>query len=268
MRSYHAKTVVVTGAAGGMGQAICRRFGRAGARLGLLDLNLAGAEQLAAELAQSNIDAVAVACDVTSFESCRNAMTQIRSHWGAIDVLVANAGITHRSALSETRVEVLRKVMEVNYFGAVNCTRAALEALVAARGQIVVISSIAGFAPLYGRAGYAASKHALHGFFDTARTELAQLGIGVTIVCPGFTATGIAGAALDAHGRLTEHPQSTLGRIATPEEVADRLLRAAARDKRLLVLSTVGRLTRLLTRIAPGLYEKLMARALRRELQR
>ncbi len=260
--------MVVTGAAGGMGQAFCRRFGQAGARVGLLDLNLEGAETFAHKLAGEGIDSEPVQCDVTDFESCCKALARVKERFGSVDVVIANAGITHRSSLLETQISVYHKIMNVNYFGAINVTKAALDSLIEGRGQIVVISSIAGFSPLFGRTGYAASKYALHGFFDTARTELAKYGVDVTLVCPGFTATGISTAALDGDGKLTQHPQSTLGSIATPERVADKLFKAASHNQRLLVLSTVGQVTRLLMRISPGLYEKLMARSMRKELQR
>jgi len=268
MRTYTGRTVVITGAAGGMGRAFARRFAAAGARLALLDLKHESVSAFTADLQAEGVEAEAVTCDVTDFVSCSDAIAKARRRFSSVDVLIANAGITHRSALRETDLQVYRKVMDVNYFGAVNCAKAALEDLISARGQIIVISSIAGFSPLLGRSGYAASKYALHGFFDTARTELAPHGVGVTIVCPGFTATGITTAALDGDGKRTRHPQSTLGRIASPDEVAEKLFRAASRNQRLLVLSKVGRTTRLLTRLAPGVYEKLMARSLRRELER
>jgi short-subunit dehydrogenase len=133
---------------------------------------------------------------------------------------------------------------------------------------IIVISSIAGFAPLLGRTGYVASKHALHGLFDSLRAELRETGVGVTIACPGFTATNIAKNALDGDGSITLHPQSTMGTAASPESVAEKVFQAATRSKRLVVLSAVGRLTRVLTKFFPGFYERSMAQVLRSELDR
>lgn len=268
MRYYNGKTVVITGAAGGMGCAFSRRFAAAGARLALLDIDAGRLTALEEGLRKSGIETVAVRCDITDYTQCEAALAKAKAAFGSIDVLIANAGITHRSAFACTEMAVYHRVMEVNFFGAVYCARAALPALSESKGQIIVISSIAGLAPLLGRTGYAASKHALHGFFDSLRAELAAQGIAITIVCPGFTATGISQAALDADGSLTRHPQSTFGPIATPEQVANAIFRAASRERRLVVLSAVGKLTYWLTRWAPGLYEKLMARALRRELQR
>jgi NAD(P)-dependent dehydrogenase (short-subunit alcohol dehydrogenase family) len=267
-RHFAGKTVVVTGAGGGLGAAYCRRFARAGAKLGLLDLDLARVRALGVELAAEGFECLALACDVTDEDACRRAIAAVIERFGGIDVLINNAGITHRSAFADTDSVVFRKVMDVNFFGAVLCTKAALPSLVERRGLIIAISSIAGLAPLYGRTGYAASKHALHGLFDSLRSEVAASGVDVMIVCPGFTATGIGAAALDGNGQVTKHPQSTVGRVALPENVADTVFRAAQRRRRLLVLSAAGKATQLLTKLFPALYERLMARALRRELER
>jgi NAD(P)-dependent dehydrogenase (short-subunit alcohol dehydrogenase family) len=268
VRNYSGKSVVITGAAGGMGQAFARRFAKAGARLALLDLDGAAASGQAEELNSQGHSALGLACDVSDEDSCRAAMDKAISFLGGVDLLINNAGITHRSAFAQTDAAVFRRVMGVNFFGSLYCTQAALPSLLEHNGQVVVISSIAGFAPLLGRTGYAASKHALHGLFDSLRTELVGSGVDVLIVCPGFTRTGITTAALDGDGTTTKHPQSTLGRISEPEVVVEAVFKAAQKNKRLLVLSPVGKLTRVLTRIAPGMYEKLMARSMKRELER
>lgn len=268
MRTYSGKSVVITGAAGGMGQAFAQRFARAGARLALLDLDGAAAAGQAGELNAQGHSAVGLSCDVSDETSCREAVGQAISYLGGVDVLINNAGITHRSAFAQTESEVFRRVMGVNFFGSLYCTQAALPSLVEHHGQIIVVSSIAGFAPLLGRTGYAASKHALHGLFDSLRSELTDDGVDVLIVCPGFTRTGITTAALDGDGSTTKHPQSTVGSISEPAEVAGAVFKAAQKNQRLLVLSPVGKLTRLITRLAPGLYEKLMAKTMKKELER
>ena len=267
-RDFSDKVVVITGAAGGMGRALSRRFGQAGARLALLDLDPEAVREFARELEAESIECMALGLDVSDEAACRRAMDAVAERLGRMDVLINNAGITHRSAFSKTEAAVYRRVMNVNFFGSLYCTQAALNRLIETRGLIITISSIAGFAPLLGRTGYAASKHALHGLFDSLRAELYEAGVGVLIVCPGFTSTNIDKNALDGDGSLTSHPQSTVGKAASPESVAQAIYRAAVRNKRLLVLSTVGRLTRLLTRLCPSLYERIMARSLRSELER
>jgi NAD(P)-dependent dehydrogenase (short-subunit alcohol dehydrogenase family) len=268
-RDFTGKTVVITGAAGGLGSAFARRFGKAGAKLGLLDVSADGLQTISRELETNGVENAAFACDITRAEECRDAIAGVIQRFGAIDALINNAGITHRSAFRETDVAVFRRVMNINYFGSLYCTKAALESLIERKGLIVVISSVAGFSPLLGRSGYAASKHALHGLFDSLRTELKHMGVDVTIVCPGFTATGIATKALGGDGQITTHPQSTFGRISKPDEVAEAVFQAACRGgRRLVVLSAVGRLTRIVHKISPGLYERLMARSLASELKR
>ena len=242
------------------------RFARTGARLAA-DVDAAGARALA-ELVRLGSEAVALDCDVRDEAACIRAIASVVERFGCVDVLVNNAGLTHRSAFADTDTAVLRRVMDVNFFGAVHCTKKALPSLVAQHGLVVAISSIAGLAPLYGRTGYAASKHAIQGFFASLRSELAPRGVDVLIVCPGFTATGIGVHALDADGQPTKHPQSTVGRVATPESVAEAVYGAAERSQRLLVLSTVGRVTWWLQRLSPALCERVMARSLRHELER
>ncbi len=132
--------------------------------------------------------ALALNCDVTDAASCADAIRSAVERFGGVDVLVNNAGITHRSAFATTDPAVLRRVMEVNFFGAMNLTHHALPHLLRSRGAIVAISSVAGFAPLIARTGYAASKHALHGFFESLRSEVRSQGVDVTLVCPSFIA--------------------------------------------------------------------------------
>ncbi|MFZ1985595.1 MAG: SDR family oxidoreductase [Desulfatitalea sp.] len=268
MRQFRSKTVVVTGAAGGLGLAFARRFGRDGAHIAMLDINGPAVAAAAERLHAEGIDTLAVTCDVGDPAGVVAAMERVLERFGGIDVLINNAGISARAAFDQTRLEVFRKVMAVNFFGPLYGTKAALGSLRRRKGLIITISSLAGFTPLLGRTAYAASKHALHGLFDSLRSELRGSGVGVLIVCPGFTATGIGTAALDGDGSITRHPQSTVGRPATPDQVAEQVFQAARKNKRLLVLTPVGRIGRIANKFFPALYEWLMARSVRQELER
>ena len=267
-RTFKEKTVVITGAAGGIGTALAHRFAAAGSRLGLLDIDEGGLQALSRQLDRRNIPNSAVAFDITRQTDCEMAIRRLIDRFGSIDLLINNAGLTHRSAFTDTVAAVYEQVMAVNFFGALYCTQAALPALIRNRGFIVVMSSIAGFSPLYGRTGYAASKHALHGLFESLRTEVEAEGVGIMMVCPGFTDTDFRFRTLDADGGITDHPQSTVGRMLTPESVAEAIFHAAAGNKRQLVLSTPGRLAWWVNKLSPALYARLMSRALRSELQR
>ena len=264
--AFAGSTVVVTGAAGGLGRAIALRFAAAGARIAALDRDEAALAELAAHCEAAGIDCLAVPCDVTDARACAAAIAAAAERFGRIDVLVNNAGLSHRSGLAQTAPAVIRKVVEVNFFGAVHCTQAALPHLLASRGLIVVISSVAGFAPLIARTGYAASKHALHGFFDSLRSELAPEGVGVTLVCPSFVDTGIERHALGADGGPARHARTVTGERATPEAVADQVYLAASKRQRLLLVGRTARLAWWVSRIAPAMYERMMAKRLRAEL--
>jgi short-subunit dehydrogenase len=150
--------------------------------------------------------------------------------------------------------------------GAIHMTHAALAGLVARRGLIIAISSVAGFSPLIARTGYAASKHGLHGFFDSLRTEVEADGVDVLVVCPSFIATAIDRNALGGDGSPVRHAQVTAGGRASADSVADAIVRAALRRRKLLLIGGTARAAWWLSRLAPALYARIMARRLQAEL--
>ena len=266
-RSFAGRTVFVTGAGGGLGHAIALRFAQAGARIAAVDKYVGGIEQLQKEVEGLGGHCVAVPCDVTDAEACSRAIAATVQRFGTLDVLVNNAGMSQRSGFAVTDLAVIRRVMDVNFYGSVHCTKAALPHLVAARGLIVAISSVAGYTPLIARTGYAASKHAMHGFFESLRTELAPAGVDVMMVCPSFIATRIDRNALGGDGQPVRHAQVTTGERLSPDAVADRIFEGAARSRRLLLVGRTAWQAWWVSRLAPGLYEKLMARRLSGELE-
>ena len=266
-RDFSGRTVVVSGAGGGLGRALCLHFGRAGARIVALDRDPAGLAQTAAELDAAGVACITCVCDVAREEDCVSAMAEARRRFGGIDVLINNAGITHRSAFALTESAVIRRVMEVNFFGALHCTHAALEDLITRRGMLIAISSVAGFAPLIARTGYAASKHALHGFFDSLRTEVEPQGVKVLLVCPSFIQTGIEKNALAGDGGSARHPQAIVGTRTTPEAMAEHIFKAASRERRLLLPDRVSRASWWVARLLPRLYERLMVKKLSKEMR-
>jgi len=265
---FQNKVVVVTGAASGIGAAVCERFAREGASIMLLDQDEAGVRAAAARLKADGIDAEGYRCDVAREDECRATMGRIVARCSGIDVLVNNAGITQRSAFADTQTRVYRRVMEVNFFGSLHCTQAAFDSLVRRRGMIIVIESLAGVSPLLGRTGYCASKHALHGLFTSLRAEIRNTGVHIMLVFPGFVATNLQTRALGGDGQITPHPQSVVGRPTSAAKVADDIFKGALKRKPLLVLTPVGKLAYWVSRLAPVLYERLMARQVREELER
>ena len=265
---YKDKVVVVTGAASGIGAAICQRFAVAGAKIGLLDMDEVGVTAAADRLKGIGADAVGIQCDVANEAQCLAAVGAVIKRFGGVDLLVNNAGITQRSAFVDTKISVYRKVMDVNFYGSLNCTRAAIDSLIERQGSIIVIESLAGLTPLLGRTGYCASKHALHGFFTSLRSELRDSGVHIMLVCPGFVNTNLQTRALGGDGRVTAHPQSVVGKPTSAEKVAEAIYQGALHKRNLLVLTPVGKLAYWISRLAPVLYERLMARQVKAELER
>ena len=265
---FKNKVIVVTGAASGIGAAVCDRFARAGACLMLLDRDEAGVNAAVDKLRARGIDALGFRCDVACEDECTAAIERIIAHRGGIDVLVNNAGITQRSAFVDTDSSVYRRVLDVNFFGSLYCTKAAIGSLIERKGMIIVIESLAGVAPLLGRTGYCASKHALHGLFTTLRSEIGTTGVHVMIVCPGFVETNLQTRALGGDGQVTTHPQSVVGKPTSAARVAADIFAGALARKPMLVLTPVGKLSYWINRLAPGLYARIMTRQVREELIR
>lgn len=266
-RTFDGATVMVTGAGGGLGRAIATRFAQAGARIVAFDRDAEGLATLTRELEAGGRACLGFPGDVTDPAACDAAVAAAVGRFGSLDVLVANAGISHRSGFADTELAVIRRVMDVNFFGAVNCTKAALPHLLPSRGLVVAISSVAGFSPLIARTGYAASKHALHGFFESLRTEVRPQGVDVMMVCPSFIATRIDRNALGGDGGPVRHGQVVVGPQQDADEVAGRILRGAAQGRRLLRIGRTARLAWWVSRLAPGIYDSIMARRLRAELE-
>ena len=266
--NFRNKVIAVTGAASGIGAAICDRFAREGASIMLLDRDEAGVKAAADKLKTSGVDAEGYRCDVVVQEECTAVIEQVIARCGGIDVLVNNAGITQRSAFVDTEISVYRKVMEVNFFGSLYCTKAAINSLIKRKGVIIVIESLAGVSPLLGRTGYCASKHALHGLFTSLRSEIRETGVHIMLVCPGFVETNLQTRALGGDGQVTTHPQSVVGKPTSAARVAADIFKGAQLKKPLLVLTPVGKLSYWISRLLPTLYERIMARQLKEELIR
>lgn len=259
-REFSGRTVLVTGAAGGLGKALVERFGETGAKVGALDVREDELRQAADGWRDAGLTVETAVADCTDEDQVREAVSRVEHTLDPIYCVVNNAGITHIHDFAADQAAHVKRVMDVNFQGAVHVTAACFDSVRSEQGLFVAISSVAGFAPLLGRTGYCASKHALHGFFDTLRLELRDTGAGVLLVCPSYIATGIR-RDLDLE---TDSQAQRIGvrDEATPEAVADQIVRAAERDRRLLAVGRVGRVSHLLRRWLPGLYERLMIRSM------
>lgn len=263
MNYYAGKRFVVTGAAGGLGREFCRQLLAEGARVAALDLPGAGLDDLQREFGErGSRDFFCVPCNITDAAACETAFAQIARMFEKIDGVIQNAGITHRSLFRETDPTVLRRVLEVNFFGAVHVARASLPFL-AKPADMIAMSSVAGFAPLATRSAYAASKHALQGFFATLRAEEPDL--FVLIASPSFIDTGGRGVGAPAAERPGVGGQSIAGRPLTPEIAAEKILSALAKRKRRVFLTRLSFFAFLLQFFAPAFYERRMLAAMQKE---
>jgi NAD(P)-dependent dehydrogenase (short-subunit alcohol dehydrogenase family) len=261
------KHAVVTGAGGGLGRALCRELARLGARVSALDIEEAALHELVASDGSGRLSGHRL--DITDAEACDIAFDQLRIEHGPIDLIVNNAGITHFSKVEDVSLKTIEQVMSVNFSGAVNCTKAALSDVLDRGGQVVVLSSVAGFAPLFGRCAYSASKHALHGFFETLRCEVRDRGVNVLMICPSFIDTQrdqpgaesrYAGAARPGSAR------ATVGEVMSPEEAAREIVGAIAKRREQLLVGRIAKQSHWLRRLSPGLYDSIMTRRARDEL--
>ncbi len=265
---FKEKVVVITGAASGIGAALCRQFAENGAKIGLVDMDEKKARILENQLAAKGVLTCVAPCDVANEDSCNHAMETITKCFGGVDVLINNAGITLRDTFKNTKASAYKKVMDVNFFGSLYWTKAALDSLIRSKGMVIITSSIAGVAPLPGRSGYCASKFALHGMFETLRVEMMPHGVHVMMVCPTFVRTELQTRALGGDGNPASHPQSTMGKQQTPEALAKLIFTAALKRKKRVIPTFQGKLAWLIYRIAPGIYERIVFKQFQSELNR
>ena len=247
------KTVIITGASSGIGLACAEAFARQGANLILGARRYVDLCAIAQSLENAcGIRAVAVQCDVAKETDCETLVQQAVATFGGVDVLVNNAGISMRALFADLDLAVLRRLMDVNFWGTVYCTKYAMAELIRSNGSVVAISSIAGYRGLPGRTGYSASKFAIHGFMESLRVENLKTGLHVMVACPGFTASNIRQTALDASGG--EHGETSMdeGKMMTAAEVAGRIARGVIRRKRTLIMTRQGKLAVLMNKLLPA----------------
>ncbi|MDX1657839.1 MAG: SDR family NAD(P)-dependent oxidoreductase [Nitriliruptorales bacterium] len=245
----HDRVVLVTGAAGAIGSALLRRFARAGARTAGTDLVERPPPGLDVEIWGPG--------DVTVAADMERVIADTVERLGRIDVVVVNAGVTAIGGFRGTSDEVFRRVMDVNFHGALHTARSALPTLEASSGHLVVISSVAGFAPVAGRPAYVASKHAVTGMFESIRHELARDGIGLTLVFPTFLRT-----SPEDVNDSSRTARTVAGRLLTAEQVADDIVRAVDRRQPRTHPGRVSKVARFLHRLVPSLYVRMMRRRL------
>lgn len=252
------KVIVITGASSGIGMACAREFARHGSIVVLAARNESAIRDLEKELVSEGLSAFAVKTDVSVESECNELIRAIIEKYGRIDVLINNAGISMRALFSEVDLTVLKRLMDVNFWGAVYCTKYALPWLLKSKGTVSGISSIAGFQGLPGRTGYSASKFAMHGFLEALRIENLNGGLNVLIVAPGFTASNIRKTALDATGTSQGESPMAEDKIMTSGEVASHIYKAVKNRRSTLLLTAQGKLTVLFKKFIPRLLDRMV----------
>jgi len=259
------KVVVITGASSGIGKALAEEFAARGSKLVLAARSTDKLEATRLSLSAAGVPVLTVPCDVTKESDCRNLVEKAVAEYGTIHVLINNAGISMRALFADLDLNVLRQLMDTNFWGAVYCTRFAMPYLLANKGSVVGVSSIAGKKGLPGRTGYSASKFALEGFLETLRTENLKKDLHVLVACPGFTSSNIRNTALDKDGSIQGESPRNESKMMQPGEVASRIYSAVLHRKRDLILSTDGKLTIWLNKFFPGWMDKVVYKHMAKE---
>lgn len=259
------KVVVITGGTSGIGRALAEEFGRHGARVVITGRNEEALSSSTRELEGKGIRILGVRADVTRTEDNKRMVEETLSAFGRIDILINNAGVSMRALFRDVETDVIRKVMEINFFGAMCATKVCLPEIMKNRGSIVGISSIAGFRGLPARTGYSASKFALNGFLEALRTELLHSGVHVLTACPGFTASNIRTRALMEDGSMQGESPRHEEKMMSAEECAEHIYRATLHRRRTLVLTREGKLAVWINKWWPSLADTLVYKAMKKE---
>ncbi len=263
--NFKDKAVVITGASSGIGKALAMEFAGMGAKIVMAARNEERLNEAMKEVSGLGVEVIGLPTDVSKEEDCKNLIEKAVSTFGRIDIMINNAGISMRAIFEDTELDVIRQLMDVNFWGTVYCTKYALPHLLESKGSLVGISSIAGYKGLPGRTGYSSSKFAMHGFLETLRIENMKKGLHVLIACPGFTASNIRNTALNEKGEVQGESPRDEGKMMSAEEVARHIARAITKRKDRLTLTFQGKLTVFLNKFFPKFMDKQVYKHMAKE---
>ena len=253
---FQDKVAIVTGASSGIGLATATLLARYHAKVVLAARSEDKLDTLCRELSQYT-DVIRIKTDVSVEDDCRNLIEQTVKRYGRIDILINNAGISMRAIFKELDLDVIRRLMDVNFWGTVYCTKYALPYLLESKGSVVGVISTAGYKGLPGRTGYSASKFAINGFLDTLRSEHLYDGLHVMIYAPGFTASNIRKTALMADGSQQGETPREEGKMMTSEKVGMIMLNHIRKRSRRATLTFTSKLLLVLTRLFPTITDHM-----------
>ena len=253
----HKKVVIITGASSGIGKALAYKFAQENWNIVIAARRFERLKLI--EESIKNTEVFSVETDITKEEDCKHLIEKSCKRFGRIDVLINNAGISMRAGFQEVEIDVLRKVMDVNYWGTVYCTKYALPELIKNNGSLVGVISVGGYVGLPGRTGYSASKFAVRGFLDTIRIENLKSGLHVLIAAPGFTASEIRKTALTANGKQQGETPRNENKMMSAEECAIHIYKAIKKRKRKIILKAIeGKFTVFMAKLWADLVDRVL----------
>jgi short-subunit dehydrogenase len=263
MSYFSNKVVAITGGSEGIGKAMVESLLAQGAKVATCGRSYDKLYSL--QLNYSNAPLHTITCDVSNEQDCVKFIESTIKTFGHIDILINNAGISMRALFKDVELDVLKKIMDTNYWGAVYCTKHALRTITENKGTIVGISSIAGYRGLPGRSGYSASKFALQGWLEALRIEMLEKNVNVMWICPGFTSSSLRAAALNTSGQ--SHGESLMAEetLMSPQECATIILDAIEKHKRNVIMTFFGKRTVFYSRFLPSFADKLIHKFFFRE---
>lgn len=259
------KTAIITGASSGIGKACAIELARKGYNIAIAARNLEKLNETKAECENLGVKAIAVKCDVSIESDCKKLIDETVSAFNRIDILVNNAGISMRAVFADLDLDILKKSMDINFWGMVYCTKYAINHLIETNGSVVGVSSIAGFRGLPARTGYSASKFAMNGFLEALRTENMNTGLHVLTLCPGYTESNIRNTALTADGSQQGESPLNEGKLMTAQEVALHMIKAIKKRKKVLILTPMGKATVLLNKLFNSFMDKMTYNFVKKE---
>jgi NADP-dependent 3-hydroxy acid dehydrogenase YdfG len=259
------KVVIITGASSGIGKACAFEFAANGSKVVLAARNEDELLKVKNSIINLGGEASFKKTDVRSIDDCKDLINNVVEKYGKIDILVNNAGISMRASFEDLDLQIIKEMMDTNFYGAVYCTKFALPHLLRQNGTVIGISSISGLTPLPGRTGYCASKHAIDGFFNTLRVENIGRGLNVLVVHPSFTCSNIRNSALDKNNQAQKETPRDEERMMSSQEVAQIIANAALKRKRDLILTPQGKLVVWLYKNFPGMTDRIIYREMAKE---
>ncbi len=259
------KVVIITGASSGIGKALAYEFAGKGAKCVLGARNHEKLTEIAEEIKLNGGEVAFAQTDVSIESDCKNLVLTAMERFGKIDILINNAGISMRALFKDVQLDVIRRVMDVNFWGTVYCTKYALPHILEQKGSVVGVSSIGGIKGLPGRTGYSASKFAMGGLLECIRTEHLKQGLHVLVAYPGFTASNIRNTALAADGSQQGETPRDEQKMMSAEEVAQHIYNAVQKRKSTIVLTTEGKLVALLNKFFPNWMTKQVYKSFAKE---